>query len=125
METTGQRHIDLAWASGLIDGEGCFTFHKSVTIRVETTSRACVEELFRIFGGSCAAVKRRTTGDRSVFSWAIYGKKAINVCVELSGLLKDKEIQAILLSRIHKYPPRSAMRESLQSRLMKLKRTES
>lgn len=54
-----QTDINIAWAAGILEGEGCFlkskdkrsNYHK-VAIQVEMTDKDVVEELQRIFGGS-------------------------------------------------------------------------
>ena len=125
MDNTGQRRIDLAYAAGLVDGEGCFEFHSTTHIKVESTSRLVIEKMRDTFGGSCAVSSRRTALNRVVFLWNAYGSLADSVSKELAEFLIEKQVQAILLSRIRKYPPGSAMRKSLQSRLKALKRTAS
>ena len=96
----------------------------SPCICVETTSRETTEELFRILGGNCAAVKRRTNADRAVFRWRVYGKNAIQLCEVLKEYLKEKRNQAELLIHSLKFPRKSAMRNSIKSRLKKLKKAE-
>ena len=125
MERTGQRHIDLAYLAGLVDGEGCFLFNKGAHVRVESTSRSVIEKLHEVFGGTCAVCSRKTAQDRVVFTWSVYGRLAAYVCTQLEAYLVDKRIQAILLSRIYRYPPGSAMRESIITRLSAIKRADS
>tara|TARA_R100001530_G_C4299003_1_gene149989 strand:- start:322 stop:780 length:459 start_codon:yes stop_codon:yes gene_type:complete len=119
---TGLKPTDAAWVAGLLDGEACFSFNKTPTIAVESTSPSVIEEMYRIFGGRCSAVTRRTSSGRPVFRWRIYGQDAIRVCRMTHEYLKDKKEQAALLSCMCLYPPKSSMRKSIQRRLGALKR---
>ena len=121
-DITGLKPTDAAWVAGLLDGEACFSFHKTPTVAVESTSPSVIEEMYRMFGGRCAAVKRKTSSGRPVFRWRVYGEDAIGVCRLTYEYLKDKKEQAALLSRVYRYPPKSSMRMSLQRRLSSLKR---
>ena len=125
LEPTGQRRIDVAYLAGLVDGEGCFLFNGGPHLRVESTSRCVIEKMHEVFGGSCAVAKRKTALNRIVFMWSAYGPTASSIAEELAEFLIDKRIQAILMSRIQKYPPGSAMRESIKIRLKSIKRAAS
>lgn len=125
MEATGQRRIDVAYLAGLVDGEGCFMYKGGPHLRVESTSRCVIEKMYEVFGGRCSVSNRRTALNRVVFIWNAYGPQAALISEELAEFLIDKRIQAILLSRIQKYPPGSAMRESIKSRLISTKRAAS
>lgn len=125
MEVTGQRRIDVAYLAGLVDGEGCFMFNGGPHLRVESTSRCVIEKMHEVFGGKCSVANRKTALNRVVFLWSAYGPTAASVSEELAEFLIDKRIQAILLSRIQKYPPGSAMRESIKARLKSVKRAAS
>ena len=126
-ETIGQKLTDLIWASGLLDGEGCFTAANGRTpcIAVESCSKTVVEVLHSLWGGSCTIKKRRTVMDRPVFVWRIYGEEAVSVCEQVLPYLKEKKSQAALIPLIKRFPPRSAMRESIVDRLKYLKRIPS
>jgi hypothetical protein len=119
---TGQRLIDMSWLAGLIDGEGCFLFNSSPLITMDSTCRTVIEEAHKTLGGQCYAIKRLTAIGRPVFRWQIGGKKALEACTLLVPYLRDKKEQAFLLSKIYKYPPNSAMRACIRSRLKGLKR---
>jgi len=121
-DETGLKPTDAAWVAGLIDGEACFTFHNTPCISIDSTSPNVLEEVYRLFGGRCSPVNRRTSIGRPVFRWRIYGGNAIQVCKITYEYLKDKKEQAALLSCVYKYPPRSSMREALIKRITELKR---
>ena len=123
MEEIGQRLTDLAWAGGLIDGEGCISVKSGVRVDVQSTSRATIERLRVILGGKCYVESRRTATGRTVFRWVVYGAEAKKLLVTLSSYLIEKKAQADLARSYLRYPPKSAMRKSIESRIKKLKRT--
>ena len=122
LDETGLKPTDAAWAAGLIDGEACLTFHSSPCISIDSTSPSVIEEVHRIFGGNCCPVNRRTSIGRPVFRWRIYGEDAVQVCKLTIEYLRDKKEQALLLSRVYRYPPKSAMRAAIVRRIKTLKR---
>tara|TARA_R100000700_G_C3160029_1_gene136330 strand:- start:672 stop:992 length:321 start_codon:yes stop_codon:yes gene_type:complete len=104
-----------------MDGEGHFSGNKT-TITVESTSKTTIEELYRILGGKCTVLKRKTNANRPVFRWRVHGDSARNVCSLLLPFLIEKKKQAEIISILNKFPIRSAMRDSLLERLSELKR---
>lgn len=121
-EETGQKPTDLAYVAGILDGEGCFRWHNSPTIGVDTTAKETAQALYDICGGTCSVLKRKTNSGNVVFRWAIYGTNAVNLCKTLIPYLTEKAHQAEVLIALVRYPPNSAMRESLKQRLTRLKR---
>ena len=119
----GQRLTRLAWAGGLIDGEGYVGINKnSVKLDVQSTSRVTIETLYEIFKGHCAVESRRTATGRPVFRWSVSGKNALMILATLTPYLVEKKRQAELSISYHRFPPRSAMRESIERRIRALKR---
>ena len=118
---TGQRLTDVSWSAGYIDGEGCFRMSTTPIISIDSTCRTTIENVYRILGGNCYALKRKTAVGRPVFRWKVFGDAALECCEILVPFLKDKKEQAFLLSTIYKYPPNSAMRGSIKRRLKNLK----
>lgn len=119
----GRRLTELAWAGGLIDGEGCIGVHrKTIKLDVQSTSRATIEALHRLFGGSCAVESRRTKLGRPVFRWSLYGQNARYCLAQLVPYLVEKKRQAQLVVSYYNFPSNSAMRESIQRRVKALKR---
>ena len=119
----GQRLTELAWAGGLIDGEGCITI-SSLTLRldVQSTSRITIETLYQMFGGSCAVESRLTRSGRTVFKWSKYGKKARDCLSRVLPYMVEKKRQAELAVSYYNFPSHSAMRESVVRRIKLLKR---
>ena len=125
MGATGQRHIDLAWSAGILDGEGCFSIAptgSSPCITMDSTSKVVVDEFHRLFGGTPVSLKRKTEINRRVYRWSVYGPSAVEICKEVIPYLRDKGKQAVLMTKFNLYPPRSEMRLSIIKRLKTLKR---
>ena len=119
----GRRLIDLAWAGGLIDGEGYIGIgSRSLRLDVQSTSRITIETLHSLFNGNCYVERRRTSTGRPVFRWAVGGRKARDVLIVLVPYLVEKKRQAELSVSYYKFPPKSAMRDSIGRRLKALKR---
>jgi len=123
LELTGLKPTDAAWVAGLIDGEGCFTVDNGPRIAVDSTCRSVIEEIHRILGGACGMLNRKTCKGRSVFRWRVSGSLAVSICNSIQEYLRDKGEQAELLTKIYKYPPHSAMRDSIKKRMRSIKRT--
>ena len=126
-EETGQRLIDIAWSAGLLDGEGCFTAASSGSpvIAVDSTSRVTIEHMHRICGGSCSCLTRKTSRNYFVYRWRVSGQNAIRVATMVAPYLREKAEQARILIHLTSYPPSSAMRASLKSRLRALKKADT
>ena len=119
----GQRLTDLAWAGGLIDGEGCITIHSgTVKLDVQSTSRITIETLHRLFDGKCAVESRRAKSGRTVFKWSMYGKRACALLSRIIPYMVEKKKQAQLAVSYYNFPSHSAMRESVMRRIRALKR---
>ena len=119
----GRRLTDLAWAGGLIDGEGYIgVHHNSLRLDVQSTSRITIEALYQLFKGHCSVERRRTKTGRPVFRWAVHGKNARSVLTILGPYLIEKKRQAEISVSYYKFPPHSAMRASIERRLKVLKR---
>jgi hypothetical protein len=90
---------DLAWAAGIIDGEGCFSSQISrwlVYFRIEVvnTDPRMVLELKRIFGGTVHP-KRKAKGNwRPTWTWQVMGKTALEVARLVRPFLVCKQVQA-------------------------------
>ena len=121
----GPRHIDVAWAAGVIDGEGSLAFYSSAIIAVDIGCIAVVKRLHEIFGGKMSVSGQMTKKVKPRFRWKVYSNHACEEAEELTPFLVEKKEQAILLSKIYRYPSHSEMRKSVVRRLGELKRTPS
>jgi hypothetical protein len=86
---------NLAWAAGIIDGEGCITisYRKKPGVHQLVVKVCCVDDkmcpkLHEIFGGSLWVDKQQR------HSWAVTGKRAGEVLEALRPYLVVKQDQA-------------------------------
>lgn len=101
-----ERPFYLGWAIGILEGEGCFSIHKSsnrtqCSIQCEMTDKEVLEKLQRVLG--CGRINSRGTrrGKRKE-SWifSIYKKDEINnICSFINRYMssrRSKKINEIL-----------------------------
>jgi len=141
------RHNEhLAYAAGIIDGEGCIgaynvrqaTSTKSpyaqVTIRVAMTSPLALKRLQSLFGGTLRA-KKRINVKRMVFDWCVRNRHAEAALRQLLPYLCEKREQAevaLALAELRRGQKRTvrlteadiAEREQYVQKLKDLKRVE-
>jgi hypothetical protein len=83
--------LDIGWAAGFIEGEGCFDFSKtsSCRVRVSQIQRAPLDKLVELFGGSIWVAKRYVNrhGPQVVWTWTAYGQTAAGLAMTLWPLL--------------------------------------
>jgi hypothetical protein len=128
--TTGLTPTDyevwIGYVAGYLDGEGCFGADKNGTgvfVSVSNTYPKILLDLRTAFGG-LVAQKPTKVRDRSAWYWRVHGENAIAVCSHVAPFLKEKREQAMILMDLYSFPPRSAMRAGLYSRLAQLKRID-
>jgi hypothetical protein len=124
LDGIGPRHIDLAYAAGFIDGEGCFRWSRTARVSVKTTYPHVLRWLQHTFGGSVSQVFAGNGIARSAFEWNIYSQNAIDLCALLLPYLKEKREQASILMQIGEFPPNSEARRRRIEALSKMKRIE-
>jgi hypothetical protein len=124
-ETIGLKPIDLSYCAGYLDGEGCFTYHKTPQISIESTYPHTLYVFKEMFGGNVKKrSKRANKASRSSYIWAVYGEDAISLIKIILKYLHEKHQQAVILLKIQGYPPHSFMRKHLLNELKKLKRID-
>lgn len=81
--------LDLAWAAGIIEGEGSFTLESCGTSGRITVSQKDPELLYRLqalFGGSVKCRKPRSSNiytNSDIYEWAVYGATAIGLMLTI------------------------------------------
>lgn len=100
---------DIAWAAGLLEGEGCFTNRtNSPVLRVSCsmTDLDILERLQSIFGGLIHKVGRNTKHFKEhwkdVWVWSISGdlaKEAMTAVLPYMGKRRSEKINELLASR--------------------------
>lgn len=94
--------IDLAWAAGFIDGEGCFTStNTGVFVRVAHSHKPSLEFLLELFGGTLHEHNHgRPAHYKRIWRWVVCGEEAKSTCEKLLPYLKEKLPQANLILEI-------------------------
>ncbi|KKL99979.1 hypothetical protein LCGC14_1809020 [marine sediment metagenome] len=112
------KQTDLAWAAGIIDGEGSIHIQKtnyvnkiypnakrkvrrerspSYTLRltVRMTDKPTIEKIAKIFEGRCLELKRRTVKNKKVYSWAACGYRTLEILnlIEPYSVTKKNQIK--------------------------------
>src|SRR4051794_32131990 len=102
------RTLQIAWAAGFLDGEGCFSLSKSSGKGCHETTRnaalsACqirkapLEKLAGLFGGNVNVARTHDKG-QAIYQWCITGSQLVPVIEDLLPHLVGKrdEAQAVL-----------------------------
>ena len=126
---TGQRHIDeiqLAYAAGYLDGEGCFQYCNTPKVSIINCYPKTLIWFKGMFKGTFKKRMRSNHKDqwRATYEWRDYGDNSRN-CVSLClPYLQEKQNQARILLEISKYPPKSTKRAELKKELSLLKKID-
>ena len=95
------RELDLAWAAGFIDGDGCITMNTrygSPMISASQCSVVPLNALVDLFGGNITKHDDgRKATFRPSFRWRLYTAQSIAACEELLPYLRLKRRQAEIL----------------------------
>ena len=78
--------LDIAWAAGLFDGEGCVYVAKHkprrgaseqyiLAAKVAMTHKPTIERFAQLFGGNILPSQDARANHRPMWVWAIYGRK--------------------------------------------------
>lgn len=91
----------VAYAAGLLDGEGYFGIDGKGRphVKVNMTRREPLDALSRLWGGPVSYAVRREQKPEwaDVFRWEAWGSRAMQVCLDLAGHLLLKEPQRVLM----------------------------
>lgn len=112
----------MAWAAGLIDGEGCFNIrrnapnakqrtvspHYVLMLKVTMCDRRTVERLWKMFGkaGSLLHHPAARSNWRDTYSWIVQSRQAEPIIRELLPFLYLKKPQARLALKFLSLPQR-------------------
>ena len=127
------KDTDLAWAAGIIDGEGCLYISKSqaLYLRVSMTDYPTVKRLHTMFavGVFDLAIKRGVGNWRSTYSWICAAKDTRTVLLLVRPYLFTKLDQAEIALDYVFLPPmkkedRTAARERMYIRMKICKEKE-
>lgn len=83
------KEVDLAWAAGLIEGEGCFTLHKGKSLHpyllLDSTDADVIEKLHSIFpfGNKRGPYRSKKLNHKDRYRFDAYGPKARNIMINI------------------------------------------
>jgi len=134
----------LAYAAGLIDGEGCLTIsvrrpegrrkavHHCVRLSIGMTHLPVLRRLRSWFGGQISPVKKQKTFHKQAHEWRLWSNQALDCIEQLLPYLVVKRAEARVFLQYKKWRRRRGAkdlpkeivqaRESLRFELMRLKR---
>lgn len=116
MQSNDSTLLDVAWAAGFIDGEGCFwmnrQIHKGRTrlthfvgISVHQTKREPLDKLQRLFGGGIYKMITYKVNQVDGYQWRTHGSGARDVARAVRPYLLVKGPQADLIAEFYRIPP--------------------
>lgn len=83
--------VDLGWAAGFLEGEGCFIrTHHSPRVKAVQVNLEPLLKLQRIFGGNIYRQKAYRETHSPSFLWAVNGKMALAVIGQIYEMLSAK-----------------------------------
>jgi len=88
------RDIDIAYAAGFFDGEGCISISKNgaVDIRITNTAKNVLVKFQNLFGGTIG--NRTQKVNKTQYAFCLYGENAIDFINLLKPYLVEKLPQA-------------------------------
>jgi hypothetical protein len=102
--------VDLAWASGLIEGEGCFMFNPEryqYRVVVGSVDLDVLEKLQAIFNCGKVYRKQNTITGKPFWQWMVTKKEdTVNIChlvLPFMGKRRTLKIEELLRSYKEKY----------------------
>lgn len=121
MKRFDDRQMELAWAAGFVEGEGCFGWYGgtprasgkprafSAVVAVSQNEREPLDRLAEIFGVGIVHPKRNRK--RVAWEWRVNGHAAIPVMEELMPLLTTRRQDRILDVLARHYETQRAIAE--------------
>lgn len=110
------RDVDIAWAAGLLEGEGSFTTkgrnHTAIRVHCHMTDRDILERLQELFGGHIYPIKKRETHWKDAWAWCLSSEEDAARCMELirphMGSRRGEKIDELLAIRKAKQSARES-----------------
>lgn len=96
--------VDIAWAAGFLEGEGCFMKRKnplhSMSPRISAVQkqREPLDRLVKLFGGKVSKEwqkRERTYGEGSIWRWTVYGPRAVGIMMTIFTWMSPRRRQRI------------------------------
>jgi hypothetical protein len=106
------REIDIAWAAGFAEGEGCFGLYNGRPMVVMTqVDLWSMEKWAAIFPGTTIQLRPAVGNNSAYYRWHANGAKAIEVMVELREFMSPRR-QAKIDEAVAEYLRRQVEREA-------------
>lgn len=124
---------EIAWAAGIIDGEGCIMIvnnpYHHVEVIVGMTHKPTIENLVKLFGGNVHKRKKYSIIHKQAWIWKLQGPKAVLFLEKILKytITKKEEIKLAILFPFNKGRLKTKIikeRELLKYKLQQLKRKE-
>jgi hypothetical protein len=91
--------LDIAWAAGFIEGEGCFSqTGTSAQVTAAQVQKEPIERLQRIFGGTVTQRQTRGFSEKAIWIWRLNVTRSVQVMMTLYVLMSPKRKREIELS---------------------------
>ena len=136
----------LAWAAGLIDGEGCISIakadrklkspHYKMQVQVAMCHKPTIERLYEMFGGS-VSMRHGKGHNRNSWTWTIFNNQAAVLLKSLLPYMVTKQDEAKVAVEFQEHvvatpsrgwqgllPETLAARESMYQACKRLKKLE-
>lgn len=108
-----KEELDIAWAAGILEGEGCFGLnkvkncsYKQITIRCKMTDNDIILRLQSIFGGYVRPKKPNKETNKPLWEWSLYKQADVEAVIfkilpylGIRRSAKAKELLAYIDSR--------------------------
>lgn len=80
--------LDIAWAAGILEGEGCFGLNKvknfpskQISIRCKMTDNDIILRLQSVFGGYVRPKKPNKETDKPLWEWSLYKQADVETVI--------------------------------------------
>ena len=95
---------DIAWAAGVLEGEGSFSLCGGNSIRVMCTMTDIdiLERLQKIFGGKIASIRKREEHWKDAWAWTIFADDALTCMRSIlpyMGVRRSEKINMLITHR--------------------------
>lgn len=101
--------LELYWAAGFLEGEGCFHFGpKAVYVTATQVQRQPLERLLALFGGTIQAKRKsRTPNAQDFYRWTVGGTRGAGIAMMMWTLMSPRRREQIevALAKWKQLPP--------------------
>lgn len=93
--------VQLAWAAGVLEGEGCFycpplNTSRGIALIVEMTDYDVMVKLYNLFGvGIISKVKRKTVNGKDTMRWSASGGHAMSIMYTVYPFMGERRQEKI------------------------------